>query len=456
MSAAAAAVMLLLSIPSANAKHGVAHQVLDRRHAHHHHKKFHSPKAEGRGLAETEVIEKRSGQCQFPSDAGLVAVSPGSQNAGWAMSPDQPCKPGMYCPYACPPGQLMAQWDPSAVSYTYPQSMNGGLRCNQDGSIEKPFPDKPYCYPGKGSVVAVNNAGGNVAFCQTCLPGNEAMLIPTNVISSTTLAVPGTEYWAGTAAHYYINGPGISTADACIWGTNANPVGNWSPYVAGANTDASGQTFVKLGWNPIYLEPTTPFRNQMPNWGVKIECQGGGCNGLPCEIDPSKNKVNECVGCSTQGAGGGAFCVVTVPSGSKANIIVTGPGGSSSPNSDSAPPNSPQPPPPPPSTPSTPSTTPASIPTTPTPTKPLTVKKSSYPQTPTFTYQPHVFVENVTATTVPGTGISTGTVIKPSTTNGYTNMTATTPPKTGDAHRVFNPVIGATIMMAVLAAAVMV
>ena len=123
MSAVVAAMMLLLSIPSATAKHGVAHQVLERRHAHHLHKKFHSSKAEERGLAETEVIEKRTGQCQFPSDAGLVAVTPGAQNAGWAMSPDQPCKPGMYCPYACPPGQLMAQWDPSAVAYTYPLSM---------------------------------------------------------------------------------------------------------------------------------------------------------------------------------------------------------------------------------------------------------------------------------------------------------------------------------------------
>ena len=123
MSAAVAAMMLLLSIPSANAKHGVAHQVLERRHAQHHHKKFHSSKAEERGLAEAEVIEKRTGQCQFPTNAGLVAVTPGSQNAGWAMSPDQSCTSGMYCPYACPPGQLMAQWDPSATSYTYPQSM---------------------------------------------------------------------------------------------------------------------------------------------------------------------------------------------------------------------------------------------------------------------------------------------------------------------------------------------
>ena len=69
------------------------------------------------------VIEKRGGQCQFPYDAGLVSVTPGEQNAGWAMSPNQPCLPGNYCPYACPPGQVSMQWNPAATSYTYPLSM---------------------------------------------------------------------------------------------------------------------------------------------------------------------------------------------------------------------------------------------------------------------------------------------------------------------------------------------
>jgi hypothetical protein len=39
------------------------------------------------------------------------------------MSPNQPCKPGNYCPYACPPGQVSMQWDPEATSYAYPMSM---------------------------------------------------------------------------------------------------------------------------------------------------------------------------------------------------------------------------------------------------------------------------------------------------------------------------------------------
>ena len=154
------------------------------------------------------------------------------------------------------------------------------------------------------------------------------MLIPTQVDSWTQLAVPDTSYWCGTAAHYYINPPGTSAEEACVWGTSANPWGNWSPYVAGANTDSNGNTFVKLGWNPIYLEQATPFRNTMPSWGVEIQCEGGGCNGLPCAIDPSQNGVNEMVGSATDGAGGGAFCVVTVPKGVSANFVITGSGGS--------------------------------------------------------------------------------------------------------------------------------
>ena len=122
--------LLALHASIACAKHSNAHlEVLERQHRHH--RSIHTSKAEtGAGLElrgqETE-IKKRGGQCQFPTNAGLVAVTPDQQNAGWAMSPNQPCTPGSYCPYACPPGQVMAQWDPKATSYTYPLSM---VRCH--------------------------------------------------------------------------------------------------------------------------------------------------------------------------------------------------------------------------------------------------------------------------------------------------------------------------------------
>ncbi|KAK9471700.1 uncharacterized protein V1510DRAFT_183167 [Dipodascopsis tothii] len=280
--------------------------------------------------------EKRgTTKCEFPTDLGLVSVTPGSSNGGWAMSPDQECTAGSWCPYACPPGQLSAQWDPDATTYSYPESMYGGLKCNDDGTVSKGFSSKPYCYDGTGTVTAESSAG-SVAFCQTVLPGNEAMLIPTEVDGSTTLAVPDTSYWDGTAAHYYVNPPGVSTDDGCVWGSTANPYGNWAPYVAGANTDASGITYVKVGWNPVYLEDTSPFKNTIPDWGINITCPDGGCSGLPCGIDTSE--VNGMYSSST-GAGGGNFCVVGVEAGKKATIQVysgSSSGGSSSSSSSSS------------------------------------------------------------------------------------------------------------------------
>ena len=71
--------VLLLAASQATA---INHGPLARRHAHHRlHKKFVESKLAKRGA------------CEFPKDAGLVAVTPDKKNAGWAMSPDQPCLP---------------------------------------------------------------------------------------------------------------------------------------------------------------------------------------------------------------------------------------------------------------------------------------------------------------------------------------------------------------------------
>jgi len=56
------------------------------------------------------------------------------------------------------------------------------------------------CYDGTGTYKVKNLYGASVAICQTVLPGNEAMLIPTIVDSAATLAVPDTSYWCKTAA----------------------------------------------------------------------------------------------------------------------------------------------------------------------------------------------------------------------------------------------------------------
>ncbi|KAJ5500785.1 hypothetical protein N7453_009836 [Penicillium expansum] len=290
---AAALVALIASAEAAKHSHGQSHN------------------HESRDVA----MAKRSGKCEFPSDAGLVEITPNEQNAGWAMSPDEPCKPGNYCPYACPPGQVSMQWDPKATSYSYPMSMRGGLYCDDDGKIHKPFPNRDYCESATGVLKAHNKAGKSVSFCQTVLPGNEAMLIPTMVDTLADLAVPGMSYWCSTAAQYYINAPGVTAEEGCIWGTSANPVGNWSPYTAGANTDDN-----RL--EPYLLEASTPFRNVKPDFGIEIECEGDGCNGLPCKIDPAVNDVNEMIGTPFVGAGGATGCVVTIPKGETAHIIV--------------------------------------------------------------------------------------------------------------------------------------
>ncbi|KAI4249524.1 MAG: hypothetical protein LQ352_005604 [Teloschistes flavicans] len=300
--------------------------------------------------------------------------------------------------------------------------MNGGLFCDKSGKIQKPFPDKPYCVDGTGNIGCHNKASGNVAVCQTVLPGNEAMLIPTNVETSATLAIPGPEYWASTAAHFYVNPPGVSVDEGCIWGSVDKPHGNWSPYVLGGNAVEGGETFIKLGWNPIYLEPATPFRDVKPSFGVEIICEGDGCNGLPCAIDPSQHGVNELVGGGgSSGAGGAVSCVVTVPSGGSAKYVITEVGGSGGGSSgsqasqpehhDSSPPVSKAAPPPPPSTTSSSSvqstSSTSSTTETPTPTPTPTTTTSSTtgairyhapPNQPKYVYRPNAFADNSTAT----------------------------------------------------------
>ncbi|CAI5758692.1 unnamed protein product [Candida verbasci] len=253
-------------------------------------------------------------KCALPKD--IVSVG----THGWAMSPDEPCIPGKYCPYACPPGQLMNQWAESSKAYAYPDSMNGGLKCNSDGSVSKSF-DRPYCKDGKKTVSVKNKSGKEVSFCQTVLPGNEAMLIPTGIQgnSEQVLAVPGTDYWASTAAHYYINKPGIGTKQGCVWGKSSEDIGNWAPYVAGMNMDKNGNTFVKIGYNPKYIDD---FNGKVPNFGIRIVCDDKSkCNGLECEINP-KDGYNKVRGPSKGVSLNAQYCIVTATNYSKAKIEV--------------------------------------------------------------------------------------------------------------------------------------
>lgn len=282
-----------------------------------------APGADQKPILNTIDKAPKSNICEFPFHTDLVAVTPHLRNKGWAMSPDQECKPGMFCPYACPPGQVMNQWDPEAKTYAFPKSMNGGLFCDPQGIMQSRRPG-PLCVDTHKTLYADNKSKKRVAFCQTVLPGNEAMLIPTTVgpCLQQVLSLPDTTYWAKTAAHYYVNHPGISLADACVWGDTSSDKGNWSPYVAGGNMDECGKSFIKIGWNPKHIDN---FKGKSPKFGIRVVCDDPAhCVGAPCEINPAKqgyNGVSHIPGCGGVSLGA-SYCIVTATDRSKARIEV--------------------------------------------------------------------------------------------------------------------------------------
>jgi hypothetical protein len=187
-----ALVLLHAGPASASHSHNEHHFLHAKRHAHRHH--GYSSIAESRD-AEGKVQKRAT--CTLPTDPDITYIT-GGTNAGWAIPPDRECHDGMFCPYACAPGKVMNQWKPG-TGYHYPESMDGGLYCD-GGTAKKPFDGQPYCVDGTGTVTAVNTCGKEVAFCQTTLPGDESMVIPTSVKNSRVIAVPGISYWASTAA----------------------------------------------------------------------------------------------------------------------------------------------------------------------------------------------------------------------------------------------------------------
>lgn len=126
LQAACGAAALFLSAQPAAATHSHrhAHNRLGKKHTHGH----------GQSLVELvgapKAVEKRT-TCSLPDHPDLVRIA-GADNNGFAMSPDQPCDSGKYCPFACVPGKVMAQWEPNST-YTYPQSMVSAPRtsCSQ-------------------------------------------------------------------------------------------------------------------------------------------------------------------------------------------------------------------------------------------------------------------------------------------------------------------------------------
>ncbi|KAI5798656.1 hypothetical protein FPQ18DRAFT_254703 [Pyronema domesticum] len=267
------------------------------------------------------ILEKRKWhsavRCELPVHPDIIAVTPHLDNRGWAHSYDHPCSGGEWCPYACISGKLMNQWNQNSIAYVHPDKEQGGLYCGEDGILQISFPDRDFCIEAPAKLATINLLDKHVFICQTVLPGDEGMRIPNRIEPGQNLglAVPDWRYWSSTAASYYINIPGYEVEEACVWGNNTVPAGNWAPYVLGLNKREDGEIFATLGWNPIWIEPTTPFREEVPEFGARIICEGVGCHDTQCEINPAVNKANEVSAGANGliGVGGAAACIVTAP-----------------------------------------------------------------------------------------------------------------------------------------------
>ncbi|KAJ2825803.1 hypothetical protein IWW50_002686 [Coemansia erecta] len=255
-----------------------------------------------------------SGAVRFPwnynNADNVVPITPGSKNGGWAMSPDQMCTPNSWCPYACAPGYYSAQWDPAALLYNGAGSMNGGLFADASGKLTKPNPSQAFCVRGMGNAAIKNTLGSSVSACQTVYPGNEAMIIPSVAGAGASVAlnvVPHT-YWLGTSSQFYVNLPG-STEEQCVWGTSAQPVGNWAPYIFGGGQGADGNTYISVQFNPLYT--SVGFKAE-DAYSVKIECEQGNCNfptGGECKCEHGVCSVDN-------------GCTVTLSGDAKANFVL--------------------------------------------------------------------------------------------------------------------------------------
>jgi hypothetical protein len=114
-----ASVLLSAQPASANLGHRRAHIEHARRHGHGHgHEQRQADEIIG-----APKVSARKASCSLPDDPDLVHV-PGDVNNGFAMSPDEPCEDGKWCPIACVSGKVMAQWKPDTVQ-VYPESMVG-------------------------------------------------------------------------------------------------------------------------------------------------------------------------------------------------------------------------------------------------------------------------------------------------------------------------------------------
>ncbi|KAI6093357.1 SUN-domain-containing protein [Hypoxylon rubiginosum] len=213
---------------------------------------------------------------------------------------------GFYS-YACPEGYVKTQW-PKAQGSTR-QSV-GGLLCNSDGYLELSRPDsKTLCEKGIGGVSVKNDMEKNVAICRTDYPGIEAMVVPVDSQPGTTrdianIASADYYHWGdlATTLQYYVNQPGVSVEDGCLWDclTDHDECGNWAPTILGVGKAADGNTYISLF-------PNKPTSSAKPRMNINIT----GDVSIQCYYQDGAYAV------------GDSGCTTTIPSNGKAVIHFT-------------------------------------------------------------------------------------------------------------------------------------
>ncbi|CCH61049.1 hypothetical protein TBLA_0D05570 [Henningerozyma blattae CBS 6284] len=217
---------------------------------------------------------------EFIGNIPNVVSLPQLPFGGWASFSDNnghtvtECAPGNYCSYACAPGYSPSQWADYDLQPSSGSTL-GGLICKSDGYLYRSRPSaSELCVRDESTAFAKSSLGKSVAMCRTDYPGSENMAVPTILNggdSNIPISVVNEDtffHWLGksTSAQYYLNNAGVSQADGCIWGNEADSTGNWSPLILGAGKTGS-ISYISLSVNPN--------NNKGANYNVKIQPRDG-------------------------------------------------------------------------------------------------------------------------------------------------------------------------------------
>ncbi|KAK3116258.1 Beta-glucosidase (SUN) [Teratosphaeriaceae sp. CCFEE 6253] len=248
----------------------------------------------------------------FPSQYGAVPIEwmglggwtgvqqPGSSDGGFSnimtvtkdlVGNDGACTEGSYCSYACPAGYQKAQW-PTMQGATG-QSV-GGIVC-QGGKLRltNPGMSKSLCMTGtdKVTILVQNKLGSNVAICRTDYPGTESETVPLNTQpgSTSNLTCPDADNyynWQGghTSAQYYVNPAGVAVSDACQWGSDSNPWGNFAPLNLGVGY-SNGAAWLAIFQNAPTTSAKLDFSVEIVGDNLSGSCKyenGQYCSGSSC------------------------------------------------------------------------------------------------------------------------------------------------------------------------------